>query len=76
VTACSREQDAARAHPSQAIVTRDASGLYVLVRNGNGPVTVNISAVSGYGGTAKIYEYSAFHKDEVVDAVPTPAARP
>ncbi len=56
--------------PGQALVLRDPSGLYVLVRNAIDPVTVKIGAVPGYGGTATLDEYSAFKKDEVVGTVP------
>ncbi len=54
----------------QAIVTRDASALYVLVKNANNAVDVDVSAVPGYGGTATVYEYSATREDEIVASVP------
>jgi hypothetical protein len=54
----------------RVMVTRDADNLYVIVKNGNGLVTVDISAVPGYSGTATVYEYSAANKDVVV-ATPT-----
>jgi Ca2+-binding RTX toxin-like protein len=55
---------------STVLVLRDPSALWVLVKNGNGLVTVNIAAVPGYGGTATLYEYSQFVKDEIVGTVP------
>jgi hypothetical protein len=50
----------------RVMVTRDADNLYIIVKNGNGLVTVDISAVPGYSGTATVYEYSAANKDVVV----------
>jgi hypothetical protein len=50
----------------RVMVTRDADNLYVIVKNGNGLVTVDISGVPGYSGTATVYEYSTMYKDEVV----------
>jgi hypothetical protein len=50
----------------RVMVTRDAGNLYVIVKNGNGLVTVDISDVPGYSGTATVYEYSNTKRDEVV----------
>ncbi|MBU0496150.1 MAG: hypothetical protein KKA73_14565 [Chloroflexi bacterium] len=49
-----------------ALVTRDANNLYIIVKDGDGTVDVDISAVSGYDGIATIYEYSTANKDVVV----------
>jgi hypothetical protein len=59
---------------TRAMATRDDAFFYVLVLQNNvgapTSVTVNLSELGIYRGTAIIYEYSADHKDEVV-ASPT-----
>jgi hypothetical protein len=50
----------------RAMVTQDDDGLYIIVKNANGSVTVDISGVPGYGGVATIYEYSAANRDAIV----------
>jgi hypothetical protein len=50
----------------RAMVARDPNALYVLLKNGNGSVNVDLSALPCYAGrTATVYEYSATKKDQI-----------
>jgi len=52
------------------MVTRDTENIYVVVLNGDGTISVDVSVLGVNSGTATIREYSASHKDEIAGTSP------
>ncbi len=51
----------------QVMATTNGSSIYLLLINAGATLSVNVSALDVWAGQAKVYEYSAAYKDEVVD---------